>query len=314
MADLNVGILLKEQGADLVLKLIAGKKGLQRVLKMREINRPGLALGGYFEHFAFERIQIFGRGEMAYINDLSPKKREKTLKRFFSFSIPCVIVTYDQQLPKEMIKVAQTTNVPLFQTAFSTAQLIAEISAFLEEKLSPTTSVHGVLVDVHGLGVLILGESAIGKSECALELIKCGHILVADDMVKIRQKAGGMLIGVGDELIRHHMELRGLGIIDIRRLFGTGAVLDYARVELVVNLEMWDSAKAYERLGIEEKSVTILGIKLPALTLPVRPGRNLAVLIEVAAMNQRLKNNGQHPARELEQRLIQAIQGKTVGS
>lgn len=310
MTELTIGNLLKEKGTDLGLKLLAGKKGLKNLLNIKEINRPGLALGGYFEHFAYERIQIFGKGEMAYIHDLSSKKRKKILEKFFSFSIPCVIVSYNSELPKEVTQIAHNYNLPIIQTPLSTAQLIAEISAYLEEKLSPTTIVHGVLIDVYGLGVLVLGESSIGKSECALELIKRGHILVADDVVKIRQKAGGTLIGAGDELIRHHMELRGLGIIDIRRLFGTGAVLDYSRIELVVRLEMWDSGKVYDRLGIEEKTTTILGVKLPEITLPVRPGRNLAVLIEVAAMNQRLKNHGQHSARELEQRVIQAMREK----
>lgn len=310
MAELTVEKLIKDKGKELRLKLIAGRKGLKRKIVVTEINRPGLTLTGYLKHFRYERVQVLGRGEHAYLTSLPKEKRNEILEKFFSYKSPCIIVTCNVSPVKESVKISEKFAVPLLATPLDTPHLVAELIAYLEDELAPTTSLHGTLVDVYGLGVLILGESAIGKSETALELVKRGHMLVTDDVVQIRQKPGGILIGSGKNIVSQHMEIRGLGIIDIRALFGMGAVFDRTRIELVIRLEEWDEAKEYERLGLEEKYTEILGVKLPELIIPVRPGRNIAVLIEVAAMNQRLKAKGYHSAKELDRKLIEIMRKK----
>lgn len=308
MAGLTVKKLLEEKGKDLSLKLLAGKKGLNRKITVTEINRPGLTLTGYFKYFRYERVQIIGGGEHSYLKSLVKNRRIKILKKFFYYKPPCIIVTRNVKVIEELIAIAENYQISLFLTSLNTPPFITELIAYLEEKLAPLVTMHGTLIDVYGLGVLIIGESAIGKSETALELIERGHLLITDDVVEIRQKPGGILIGSGKEIVSHHMEIRGLGIIDIRTLFGMGAVLDSTRVELVVRLEEWDESREYERLGLEEKHTEILGVKIPELVIPVRPGRNIAILIEVAAMNQRLKNKGYYSARELDKRLIELMQ------
>lgn len=307
VAQLSVEELFKDKSKDLCLKLLAGEKGLKRQITVTEINRPGLTLTGYFKYFRYERIQIIGGGEHSYLHSLTKKERIKILDKFFSYEPPCAIVTRNVKPIKELITIAEQYKVSLFVTSLSTPPFITELIAYLEEKLAPLIMMHGTLIDVYGLGVLILGESAIGKSETALELVERGHMLVTDDVVEIRQKPGGVLIGSGKEIISHHMEIRGLGIIDVRTLFGMGAVLDRTRIELVIRLEEWDESREYERLGLEEKYTEILGVKVPELVIPVRPGRNIAVLIEVAAMNQRLKSKGYYSARELDKHLIQLM-------
>lgn len=309
-AGLTVEELLKEKEASLHLKLVAGEKGRQRKIAVSEINRPGLTLTGYFEYFRYERIQVIGRGEHSYLNFLSKEKRIEILEKFFSYEIPGVIITYNLLPVPELVNAANKSQIPVLVSSLPTPSLIAELIAYLEEKLAPLTTIHGTLIDVYGLGVLIIGESAIGKSETALELIKRGHMLITDDVVEIRQKPGDILIGSGKEIVSYHMEIRGLGIIDVRTLFGMGAVLERTRIELVVRLEEWDETKEYERLGLEESYTEILGVKLPQLLIPVRPGRNIAILIEVAAMNQRLKNRGYYSARELDRRLIELMKKK----
>lgn len=313
MAGLTVKKLLEEKGKDLSLKLLAGEKGLNRKITVTEINRPGLTLTGYFKYFRYERVQIIGGGEHSYLKSLVKNKRIKILKKFFYYKPPCIIVTRNVKVIEELIATAENYQISLFLTSLNTPPFITELIAYLEEELAPLVTMHGTLIDVYGLGVLIIGESAIGKSETALELIKRGHLLITDDVVEIKQKPGGILIGSGKEIVSHHMEIRGLGIIDIRTLFGMGAVLDSARVELVVRLEEWNESREYERLGLEEKHTEILGVKIPELVIPVRPGRNIAILIEVAAMNQRLKNKGYYSARELDRRLIELMQ-KTKSS
>lgn len=309
-AGLTVEELLKEKEVSLHLKLVAGEKGRQRKIAVSEINRPGLTLTGYFEYFRYERIQVIGRGEHSYLNFLSKEKRIEILEKFFSYEIPGVIVTYNLSPVPELVNAANKSQIPVLVSSLPTPSLIAELIAYLEEKLAPLTTIHGTLIDVYGLGVLIIGESAIGKSETALELIKRGHMLITDDVVEIRQKPGDLLIGSGKEIVSYHMEIRGLGIIDVRTLFGMGAVLERTRIELVVRLEEWDETKEYERLGLEESYTEILGVKLPQLLIPVRPGRNISILIEVAAMNQRLKNRGYYSARELDRRLIELMKKK----
>lgn len=305
MPGITVSTFLKEKGEDLKLNLMAGKDGLSREINVFEINRPGLALTGYLEHFPQKRIQIVGSLEHSYLSSIPKDKAEESLSKLLSFkNVPCFIVTRGLEINNELAKVFEKYKVPLLQSSLRTSQLVSNLSFYLEDKLAVSTRAHGVLVSVYGLGVLIVGNAGIGKSECALELVKRGHMLVADDVVEIRRRSGSILMGRGEEIIKHHMEVRGLGIINVRSLFGIGFILDESRIELVIRLEDWDPSKEYERVGLEERTTTVLDVKVPEVILPVRPGRNLAVLVEIASLNQRLKNQGHYTAQELNQRLI----------
>lgn len=306
MATLLVADLLKEKEKDLQLSLLAGAKGLRREVTVSEINRPGLALSGYLDYFPSERVQIMGLGEHTYLSTFAPPARRQALAKVFAYNrnLPCVVLTRAIKPHREVIEVANTLKVPLLRSELTTAHLIGELTVYLEEKLAPTTTIHGVLMNVYGLGVLLVGDSGIGKSECALELLKRGHMLVADDVVEVKQRLGGMLHGTGAEVIRHHMELRGVGIIDVQKIFGVGSVLDRTRVELVIRLEEWKQSIEYDRVGLAEQATAILGVRIPEIVMPVRPGRNLAVLVEVATLNQRLKCRGEFTAKEFNKKLI----------
>ncbi|HRY29347.1 MAG TPA: HPr(Ser) kinase/phosphatase [Elusimicrobiota bacterium] len=309
-APLLVEEFWKEQASSLRLSLVSGQSGLNRQIRVTDINRPGLTLAGFFEYYRGERIQVFGQGECAFLATLASAQRMDILDRILSSGdLPCLILTHGREPIPEMQEQCDRYKVPLFQSQWETARLIGELTAYLEERLAPYTSVHGTLVNVYGMGVLILGSSGIGKSECALELLKRGHMLVADDRVEIRQKPGGILVGSGSPLVQHHMEVRGLGIIDVWKIFGVGAVIKRTIIELVLYLEMWDQNKNYDRMGLEEQHSVLLGVRVPEIRVPIHPGRNLAALIEVAALNQRLKQEGIHSARELNERLIQKMSG-----
>ncbi len=309
---LTVQEFYKEKKADYQLDLLAGSAGLSREFSVSELNRPALALGGFFENFRWERVQVIGRGEHAYINHVVMKKSHEYLKDFFKFKIPCIILTHKQDPKPELLELSDQFQVPFFVSGLETAVLASELATYLEEKLSPTITLHGVLVDVYGLGVLISGDSGIGKSECALELIKRGHMLVSDDVVRVQHRSGGVLIGKSaNEIMKHHMEVRGLGIIDVKQLFGVSAILDHSRIELAVHLENWDMTKEYDRVGLEEHSLELLGVRVPRMIMPVRPGRNLAILIEVAALYQRLRARGVNPAEEMEKKLLQMMNEST---
>jgi HPr kinase/phosphorylase len=302
---LTVGELLKEQRDRLRLELITGEKALGQRVIAAEVNRPGLALAGHPAHFRAERIQIIGRGEHAYCTAAPAKKLDQNLDRMLSKpNIPCLVITRNLSTPPALVRACKKFKVPLLRTSLDTASFVGELSALLEDRLAPTTKLHGVLVDVYGLGVLIQGDAGIGKSECALELVKRGHILVADDMVEVRQKRGDILIGSCPEPLKHYMEVRGLGILDIRLLFGIGSILTSSQIGLAVYLEMWSPSAQYERVGLERKMTRILDVDIPMVRIPVRPGRNLAVLIEVAALNQRLKSQGYFSAETFNQGLI----------
>lgn len=308
MGKISVKELIQRHGEDLQVELVAGGRGLLRKITVTDVNRPGLALAGFFEHFRGERIQIFGKGEQSYLNTLNPAKRKEICKKLLAIkSLPCITFTRGLMPPIELKQLCDKKRVPLLKSQLDTARFIAELSVFLEENLAPTMTVHGVLIDIFGIGVLLMGDSGVGKSETALELIKRGHMFVADDIVELHKHAGGILVGRGREIVKHHMEIRGLGILDVRKIFGIGTVLDSARVELVIQLEMWDPSHEYERLGLEEHTTNILGVKVPSLVLPVFSGRNLAVLIEVASLNQRLRTKGYFAARELDSRLIEIM-------
>lgn len=289
------------------LEVLAGDVGLKRIIIGDDLHRPGLEMAGYFEYHPKERVQLLGKTELAFFEMLSPETRHERMKLFCSGEMPCIIVTRDLDVPQEIIDVCQEQGVPLLRSRVATTILSSHITSFLEKKLAPTATIHGVLVDVYGIGMLITGASGIGKSETALELVKHGHRLVADDAVEIRQTSDNVLHGSAPELIRHLLEIRGIGIINVMTLFGAGAIRNYKRISVVISLENWQQVKQYDRLGIDEETTRIINTDVPLVTVPVRPGRNLAVIIEVAAMNYRLKRMGYNAALQFTNKLTETI-------
>lgn len=270
---------------------------------MPEINRPALQLTGYFEHFAHERVQIIGYVEYTYLQHMNEEDRKKAYENFISKGVPCVIFTTLTQPGEELMEIAYRYKVPTFSTEKSTSAFSAEIIRWLNVQLAPTISIHGVLVDVYGEGVLIMGESGIGKSEAALELIKRGHRLITDDVVQISRVSEVTLVGSSPEITRHFIELRGIGIIDVKTLFGVESVENTHAIDLVIKLEEWNKDKIYERLGLEEEYTEFLGNRVVSHSLPIRPGRNLAIIVETAAINHRQKKMGYNAAQELYRRV-----------
>lgn len=268
-----------------------------------EVNRPGLQLAGYYEFFDSERVQIIGKSEESYLSELEPEQLNVCLDAFFSRTPPMVIVSRGLEIPETMCECAKKYSVPLLRTEDSTSDFLSSLIAFLNVQLAPRITRHGVLVEVYGEGVLLLGESGVGKSETAIELVKRGHRLIADDAVELRRVSSKSLVGSSPENIRHFIELRGIGIINASRIFGAGAVKLTEKIDMIINLEPWDADKVYDRMGLENEKTDILGIKIPSLTIPVKPGRNLAVIIEVAAMNNRQKKMGYNAAHDLLKKL-----------
>lgn len=291
------------------LELVAGAAGLDRLITSPYAQKTGLALAGFEEYLRPGRILIYGESEMRFLESLTCDDRRQTIRRTFSRDIPCLLITGGFIPPPEMIPEADAAGVPVLRTATSTPTAIAKVTVVLEDRLSERTMLHAVLIDILGLGVLIVGESGIGKSECALDLIVRGHRLIADDTVEIRRRAEAALVGTCPELTRHHMELRGLGVINVRELFGIASTRNSKRVELVVQLERWESGKEYDRLGLDEPAYEILGLKVPLVRMPVAPGRSIATLVEVAARNQLLRARGVHAARELAARVDEQLRG-----
>jgi len=308
MLELTVGELFESCSKELKLTWVAGQAVRNRKILVAEVNRPGLSLVGYFEYFRSERIQIFGLGEYAYLQTLDNARRIEVIGKVFKFKeLPCAIFTHGKEITPEIVDQGNRKNVPVFNTEFSTANLIRELSAYLEKRLAPVKIVHGVLTIVYGLGVLITGESGAGKSECGLELVKRGHMLVSDDFVEVRHFPGDVLIGSPGSDVKHYMEVRGLGIIDVKEVFGVSAVRDSSKIELVVRLEKERRDSDYDRIGLENHTTNIHGVDVPEVILPLRPGRNVAVLLEVAALNQRLKQEGIYSAQNLNKKLIQRM-------
>jgi len=303
-------LLGKTGNIDLQIRLVSGEKGLNREITGSEMNRPGLTLAGFYDFFAFDRIQIFGLGETAYVNQLSEKQKRETYEQYFSYSVLCCVFTHDVMPDEQFLSIAAEKGVPVMVTRHMTTKFISLLTHIIEEIFSPAVSIHGTLVEVYGIGVLLIGKSGVGKSECALELVERTHRLVADDIVEVRKIDESLLMGSGSEIIRHHLEIRGLGIINVKDLYGIGAVRNRKRIELVVLLEEWDSSKYYDRLGIDEKRHTILDIDVPFITVPVRPGRNIPIIIETAALNQRLKKMGVYSAQELDTRIQEWIRSQ----
>ncbi|MBN1633264.1 MAG: HPr kinase/phosphorylase [Ignavibacteria bacterium] len=281
------------------------------LIKEKDTHRPGLALAGYVDLFSYSRVQIFGNTEMKYLNQLSVKARCDALKKYFSFNVPCVIVTNNNKPPAELIKYAAKSNIPVFKTAHQTTRFISLIHDFLDDQFSSQVLIHGSFVDVYGVGLLFCGESGIGKSEVALDLIERGHRLVADDVVFVMKKAENILIGSSSKVSQHLMEIRGMGIIDIRRIFGVRSIRYQKRVEVVVELEKWSGHKNYERTGINTKHTDIMGVETELINLPIFPGKNITVIAEVIALNYLCKHYGYDAAKEFQQRLNQLIKKKT---
>lgn len=307
MAGLTIQELLAETEAGLDLELLAGASGLGKQIQVPRIQKPGLALAGYLTNLHPDRIQVLGSTELSYLVQLDPERAEDNLRGLCALDISCFIITKGQQVPEMLLRHTESRGVALLRTHHQSSVFISLITKFLEERLLPSTTVHGVLVDVLGVGVLLLGKSGVGKSECALDLVLRGHRLVADDIVKVRMKLPAVLFGEGSDLLHYHMEIRGLGIINIKHLFGVAAVRERKKIDLTVELVEWEPGREYDRLGLEDETLSILGIDIPRLVIPVRPGRNITTIVEVAARNQLLKEMGYHSAREFQLQLEKRI-------
>jgi len=315
MPTLRVKKLLQDMGASLELELCAGAGGLQRRISAPRIQKPGLALAGYTAYVHPERIQILGLTEISYLGTLAPEEAARALERLVTLEPACVVVTRGLEVPEALIAAGEAHQVAILRTNQLSSVFINRVTRYLEDVLAPRTSLHGVLMDVLGVGILLLGKSGIGKSEAALDLVMRGHRLVADDIVDIRRRPPNSIIGSGSEIIKHHIEVRGLGIINIKDLFGISAVRDTKKIELVIELVEWNEKEEYDRLGVEEFYYNILDVDIPMLRIPIRPGRNTAAIIEVAARNQLLKFQGHHSAREFQARLNKAIaEAKPLGA
>jgi HPr kinase/phosphorylase len=316
MDAIRVGTLLDDKRFDLRLTLLAGRQGLSRRISASRIQKPGLVLAGFTEYLHKERVQVFGNTEMSYLATLTPERATAVLRQFFTQDVACLVVTKGLEVPADMIAAADEAGVPLLRTTHLSSTFIEAVQTCLEDVLTAQTSMHGVLLDVFGVGILLLGKSGIGKSEIALDLVMRGHRLVADDIVDVRRRTTDSVVGSGSEIIKHHMEIRGLGIINIKDLFGVAAIRDRKKIEIVLELVEWDPSVEYDRLGIEDRKFRILDVEIPMLMVPVRPGRNMTTIVEVAARNHLLKEQGHHSAREFQDKLNRAIAvapGRSVG-
>ena len=302
---------LRENDA-LDLKCIGGRPGLIREITVTEINRPGLELGGFYENFAHQRLQIFGRGENAFLQKLAKEGRREELGKLFTYPIPCCVFTHSLQPTTDFTEIAEKAECPTLQTGLSSSEFTMRILRVLSTIFAPKQAVHGTLVEVFGIGVLLQGDSGVGKSEAALSLIERQHRLIADDLVEIRRISGNILMGSGAQVVSHHMEIRGLGIINITHLFGVGAIRDRKQIQLVVQLETWDAEKNYDRIGAEENTVDILGVHVPCVIIPIKPGRNVPVIIETAARNERLKKMGYYSAREFNRNVMNWLETEST--
>ncbi len=310
MARLSIADLLSEEEAGLHLELLAGSRGLGRHVQVPRIQKPGLALAGYLESLHPDRIQVLGSTELSYLDELIERdaaKAGRVVTQLCSVDLCCFIITKALSPPKILLDEADRRDIPLLRTPHQSSTFISLITNYLEERLLPQSTLHGVLVDVLGVGVLLTGKSGVGKSECALDLVLRGHRLVSDDIVKVRLKLPAVLFGEGSDLLHYHMEIRGLGIINIKHLFGVAAVRERKKIDLVIELVEWQEGQEYDRLGLEERTYDLLGVSLPLQTIPVGPGRNITTIVEVAARNQLLKEMGYHSAAEFEDRLEQRM-------
>ena len=286
------------------LEVVYAPDDMEKVrIHVADVTRPGLQLAGYYDHFGPDRIQLIGNMEHAYLDKLTPEQREERLAALFDKNIPCLILTRNHVAHDELIRVAQKTEIPVLRTRQATSEFMSSLVKYLNVELAPRISMHGVLVEVNGEGILILGESGVGKSETALEIVKRGHRLIADDQVEIRRVSETTLLGRA-EVIGHRIEIRGIGILDVKELYGVSSVKLQENIDFVINLVLWDEKKTYDRLGITDETTEILGIKVPSITIPVGPGRNLAIIVEAAAINYRVKKMGYNAAKDLVTRVF----------
>jgi len=302
-----IQVSTKEVKEKFNLTLVSGHEGIGRYITTSDISRPGLEMAGYFTHYPSDRVQLIGKTELSFLEMLPTELKKERMLKLCSPDTPAIVVSRGLDVPAELIAASNENDVPVLQTTMKTSSFSSRLTNYLESRLAPTAAVHGVLVDVYGIGVLIIGKSGVGKSETALELIKKGHRLVADDCVEIRQEAENLIIGSPPPLLEHLLEIRGIGIIDIMTLFGASAIRPTKRITLIIELENWDPEKTYDRLGLDEEKMKIIDTDITKLTIPVQPGRNVSVIIEVAAMNYRLKKMGVNAAQEFSRRLDEVI-------
>jgi HPr kinase/phosphorylase len=304
---LRLGDFLSRRGDPLQLEALTGDVGLDRQMPEVEVAGPGLALAGYTGRFAPNRLHVFGETEITYLSSLSPEERRRSLEKFFSFDLFCIFVTKGQEVPSEMLELARAKGVPVLRSRLKTAEFYRRVKPIVEEAFAPRATLHGSLADVYGVGLLFVGRSGIGKSECVLDLVERGHRLVADDVVQVTRRGNDVLIGRGHELAAHHMEIRGIGLIDIPALFGVRAVRQQKRIEVVVQLEDWETAKDTDRTGLVRDETTILDIAVPRVVVPLNPGKNITVISEVVAMMHLLRYSGVDVAAAFNARLIKRM-------
>lgn len=309
--SITVGYLYESNKERLALTLLNGETGFEKEIIDKNFHRPGLPLAGYVDLFSYNRVQIFGNTEVKYLRHLSLEDRIKSFKRIIEFDIPCIVVTSSNVLGDELVQLATEKKIAVMQTSLETTKFIYFLSDFLDDQFSVQAAVHGSFVDVYGIGVLLMGRSGIGKSEIALDLVERGHRLVADDVVMITRKGEGILMGAGSDIVKHFMEIRGLGLIDVRSMFGIRAIRFQKRVEVVIELTDWNPDEEYTRTGLDTEGIEIVGVELLHVKLPIFPGKNVTVICEVIAMNYLLKHYGYDAAKEFAKRLELVIDEKS---
>lgn len=314
MDGVSIQRLYQDRQAELELEVLADSGGMERLITISDVNRPGLALAGYTEYFLWERIQIIGQTEVSYLNTLAVKERKSALERILSYDLPCIIIAKGLEPPKELLTLAGKKSIPVLRSSQSTTPFIHQLTLYLDHVLAPSVSLHATLVDVYGVGLLFTGESKMGKSELALDLIERGHRLVADDVVTIKRRGQGILIGYASDILQHHMEVRGVGIIDVMGIFGIRSIRLRKRVEVEVRLVPWTEEENYERTGLSEQTSDILGVQVPLVVLPIFPGKNITVVAETVALNQLLRISGIRSAEEFNKRLLETLQRRTETS
>src|SRR5512140_334226 len=312
--SITVGFLFEATADRFKLKKLNGENGFENQIRDKNLNRPGLALAGYLDLFTFDRVQIIGNTEIRYLSSLQPAQRTQAFTKLLDYHMPCIILTNNNKLHESLLEAAAAKNIPVFGTPFETTKIVYFLADFLDDQFSPQVVVHGSLVDVYGVGVLLTGRSGIGKSEIALDLIERGHRLAADDVVMITRKGEGILMGAGTDLVKHFMEIRGLGLLDVRSMFGIRAIRYQKRVEVVVELEEWKVDQEYTRTGLDNQMISILDVEVPLVKLPIFPGKNVTVITEVIALSYLLKHYGYDAAKEFAKRLEGMIGQKKKGT
>lgn len=311
--SITVGFLFESNKTRLKLRSVNGMVGFEKEVRDKNIHRPGLALAGYVELFTFDRVQVFGNTEIRYLQHLSLAERIKAFEVIFQFDLPCIVITNNNSMDEQLIRIAAEKGVAVFQTPFETTKFTYFLTDFLDDQFAPQTVIHGSFIDVYGVGVLLVGRSGIGKSEVALDLVERGHRLVADDVVMVTRKGEGILIGAGTDVVKHFMEIRGLGLIDVRSVFGIRSIRFQKRVEVAVELQEWKSDLEYTRTGLDHGTSAILGVEIPHVKLPIFPGKNITVIVEVIALDYLLKHYGYDSAKEFSNRLDAVIAEKSKG-